>query len=1056
MTAHPLDVAFAGLPCVTARFDLRAGLAPSTGEVTIAGAAAATAPPAAGDLLLGDGRTRVTLRDLIVTRVEMEEDGAGGALTRLSLADRRLLWRAGAVTGRFNVAREDGVTFDPATLDHGSLWRWHALVTRCLAALGPTSREHLNARVPPLDVPVRNLVWTLTPAREALAHLLALAGATLRLAPDGAVEVLDPAALAAPHAPVSGTLLSRRRVSEAPRAARPGAVVVRGARIRREQEVAGDWEPVALSDGALATVPDGALAPLAALLAAWGIAEEVARRACLVERGFDRVATGADEATRRRRADILTRCAWRWYRLPAEFRSRLPMWPTRLAAGEDGRSLPIRVKHTFFRRRDGALPAGADPFENVAEPRESPLPFTVDLAAGVVRFDEVVGLLDAPTEPITDLKLEGRSLAAPAALAVTFAFELPGDREEDLFQYVHRVENGGEGGAIVIAAPDLALAQTLSASDVATDLNRAELDARARALALAEVAAWTAPERSEEVWAGALPMAPARPEEIVSWEAGPRGLVTRRLVEPRRVAPAFPAAAAPASSPASRMHDAAGAAPVRHAHISAFAAGPVIVRAAQGADPAEAVSFAEALSRDASGARALRTGNPGPWRYPFFAPREAAGQYGGWHDSLLVKVAGSSGANLTVIDADLAGAPASGATLLTGRPASGMALFLNDLALLKETHAGDRALIPLTPPRLTADHFHDDGAAANRSTPVRRVAGEGAGLLASAGEAGDLDDLFVVTRDPADPERFRLALFLDDPGVSGATETNPRMLGVAGGESSGSPYGRLGDVVHFLNSDRRDNDTPTMGIWASAYFSATADSPFQGRLQFDVAPSENPLVHYASVAHFDIPRIGGRLVWDPDAGEWEVRTPLPLTTGESSGAAASVVARGLGADAPFGRFDDLFTIRDGPGRTRLDLLASCAVNARGSPFVGPVRFNCSASAGALPSRPALGEMLFDGQTWRPALAAAAPGQFFVVQPGGAVGAYTSGSFIAHRYLASSHAGLGASGAMAGADLFNVGHLGNILSSGDIVFARRVAGKWMSNVLPGIVGAAAGG
>jgi len=104
-------------------FTLRQGIAPSTGAIAFP---AGVNLPVVADLRLNDGDREIVINDLyLVDPVEAWSES--GQIVQATIADKRWLWKYGAISGSYNVPSDYGVPVQEQTLKQ--------LITTCLSGL---------------------------------------------------------------------------------------------------------------------------------------------------------------------------------------------------------------------------------------------------------------------------------------------------------------------------------------------------------------------------------------------------------------------------------------------------------------------------------------------------------------------------------------------------------------------------------------------------------------------------------------------------------------------------------------------------------------------------------------------------------------------------------------------------------------------------------------------------------------------------------------------------------------------------------------------------------
>ena len=101
-----MHASFGGIPCVQhASFTMKQGVTPSTGRATFA---IDSSPPLCGVFILSDGIRTISISPAyLVDPVIVRHDS--GAVIEATIADRRILWKYGYVTGKYNIPDDMGI-----------------------------------------------------------------------------------------------------------------------------------------------------------------------------------------------------------------------------------------------------------------------------------------------------------------------------------------------------------------------------------------------------------------------------------------------------------------------------------------------------------------------------------------------------------------------------------------------------------------------------------------------------------------------------------------------------------------------------------------------------------------------------------------------------------------------------------------------------------------------------------------------------------------------------------------------------------------------------------
>ncbi|MCR4318690.1 MAG: hypothetical protein NUW37_20300 [Planctomycetes bacterium] len=748
-----IEATFGGIGLIEAEFELRTGVNPGTGVLMMAGD---KTPPVEGTLRFRDRKTSVAIPGLIVVRTERIEGYNRSAVYKLHVADRRHLWRARTVVGRFNWTDSAGTGYAEDTTNDGSPYTWAEIFAFVLAEVGEASPSGL----PRVDATPADVHFDRVSAAKALESLLDFAGLELSLDVSGRLNVFERDS-ARTQLPADTFLKSYSTVRANSGLEYPSRVRITGGLTQREQTFDGEWIPVCLDDGS-GEFAENEVRPLSDVVASWGMSLGDVRRACLFDEGFSYIATGADDAEKEKRAQILRRCAFRWYQVPEERRTTLPWLETRAEVDENSVPLPVKIEHSFFRGIGREVEGSDDPFENVTSLQVSSIGRSVDLCRGIVMFDRVVGHLG--TFDGSTRTLEGRSVASGAQIELTTSYSLKGSDRSDFYVYEESVHGADKTSASTLDLSDdsLVLRERI-VEGVVTQQNRAELDARAKGI----IELYRKSRFRESVsaeFAGAHGVNPRGDCDSVKLCASKDGLVTsvrktmrvdlsRRGELPaivrRRVAPGRTVTLGGGDSDRGHTY--------RHVNVSKL--GPIVAKTSGNVILAESAIFAEASDIAADGVITFE--NHGPWRTPFFLDREGAGNLGGWHESALVRIVGASAEEYSVTEAGHLGSVASGAVTIAARAIRGAFFASGDLAILRESFEGEKYLLPLASGamRLIVDNRDLES---KLSAIAFATSNAGVDFAKSAG----LDSLFRVFESPLASGSFVLGLGLGASGDS--------------------------------------------------------------------------------------------------------------------------------------------------------------------------------------------------------------------------------------------------------------------------------------------------
>lgn len=384
-------------PLLSLRVELKRGAEASKFTATLA---RENAPPsgAHANLRLREGGRTRELTQFHVSRVLDLGDGR----CEVRGADVRERWAQRPVSARFNIPR--GGAFEPATTNSKTPWNLAQIVSATFAAaIEPEPMiAGLLADAMPRDLNFRGVTLA-----HALEGALNSAGQSLGVGDDGGV-------IAANEGENAFAPESTRVMAMSVEGAKPGAVEIVGGAAIELLKISQGWEAVIPGDGS-EDFPANEFFPLAQALAAWGIRETEARRACLNDAGFERlIGTTAPHAAAR--VNALKRHAFRSFRATQSALARLPWLPIGGIAG-DGSLGPARLRVM----RDeplGAAPAHANEpgyFSGALTLEREP--FELDVERGLIHLARPPYALSAASPD--DTTFQGRTLVGDPVMELT-------------------------------------------------------------------------------------------------------------------------------------------------------------------------------------------------------------------------------------------------------------------------------------------------------------------------------------------------------------------------------------------------------------------------------------------------------------------------------------------------------------------------------------------------------------------------------------------------------------------------------------------------------------
>ncbi len=576
-------------PLLSLRVELRRGAAPSTFAATLAREERAPEVGHPVELRLREGESARVFSQFLVMQILDLGDGR----IEVRGADVRERWSRLPVNARLNVSSGDGASFEPATINAGTPWNLAQTVSALFAAANEPEPVIAGLLA---DATPRDLNFRGAKLAHALEAALASAVQSLSIGDDGALQASVSSDNAFTPEPARVMAMSVEP------AAAPQSIEVVGGPALELLDIAQDWEPVIPGDGST-EFPAQEFFPLSQALAAWGISEAAARRACLSDAGFERlVGTTAAQAAARQNA--LKRHAFRSFRAAPASLARLPWLPIGGIAG-DGSLLPAQLRVA----RDeplGAAPTHANEpgFASGALSPERE-PFELGLERGLLRLARPPYALSAASPD--DTTFQGRALVGDPVIELTVS--AASARPVARFTF-------GEGAPVATAAPQLT-----AIYDGNTLLNRAALEEAAREIAQSE----SNERHSRYKLAGLVEAQASGDIARVLLEADEHGLTTTVEQSPakfvrnsERITQSANATNAVAPLPAGL-----------HQPINAYRSGPLILRTGEGAPEAESYLAVEAAHRDGK-THALELAQLGPLAHGFHVASVDAAKAGRW------------------------------------------------------------------------------------------------------------------------------------------------------------------------------------------------------------------------------------------------------------------------------------------------------------------------------------------------------------------------------------------------------------------------------------------
>lgn len=575
---NPITATLNDCPLLNILIRLRRGAAASEFSATMP-RAAAPAPGESVQLTLSEGGLTRTFSQFRVSRVM----DLGGGLREVHGEDLRADWSRRAVQRSFNVPAGDGTRLESGSLDGGQPWTCARLLDRLFEAAqaGP---ELLAA---PATLFVNIQIAAGTPLNEAVAQSLEACGLALVLHDDGSLE----ACAETGFEPDAARLMEQRESSPMEYDSVIGGPAL-------ELREISHWQAVLPGDGS-PEFAQGEFYPLEEVLAAWGIAEPLARQACLSDAGFEQL-LGATSPNAAARLALLKRHAFKAFRATAD--SELPWLP--LSGVATGGFTAARL----LARR--SVPRSSGPYDFREKLfadsgwAEEPAGWECDCERGLVFVQEPPYLLEEAAGDPHDPTRQARRLKGPPLLRLTVA--VAGNRPPFALG----------SGTRPLLAPHLVALHDLEGRRV----NEPALSEAAGALLASVHASGSAQYR----FAGLTATRPNMSISEVDIEAGAGGLTTRVTLEP----PPASATRRPERSRASGQ----AVAPLPsglHAPQNAYRAGPLILRAGGATPESESYLAAEALHRDARSG-ALELSHLGPLAHAFHAASQDPALAGRW------------------------------------------------------------------------------------------------------------------------------------------------------------------------------------------------------------------------------------------------------------------------------------------------------------------------------------------------------------------------------------------------------------------------------------------
>ena len=727
-----INVKLNGISVVASEFTVQQGVAPGVGFALFADENAPGNLDSAC-LTFDDGRKVVGISNLLLTRSTIVEYSGDKRMRRLELADRRELWRDIRITGAFNLTEQDNSTYKSETLNNNVEYTLKDLLVHALSK----TEEVIPCNIRSLeDIIPQNIRWDNALLTEVLRDLLALGDVNIEMQHDGSFQVVQRSASGSVEYNPDLIALETENMSES--AEIPSKIKIVGGRTWREAEITGSWEPVCLSDGTNNKVAGGVYT-LSQIASDWQLSLGEIRQKCLQRGGFADI-PGTDTEKRKRR-QILQRCAYKWYRCPSIF-AHLPWLGHCADVDADGKPLPIIVKHTFFRLKNDAASSFGDPYENVSTPTLSSFAFDVDHENGIIKFRDVQGTLAPVTGDVHDTRLDGRSLAEGAQIQATVAWKMPPNNEYARFEYENDIPDA-VGGIFTLRRDDFRLRQRDIGTSI-VNLNLSKLEGLAAEMIAEIVQRYRNTQIKRIKYAGCYVISASGAVKSVKYTASAElGLTTE--VEIKNI-PDLPGDVILDDVDfANSSVDSTGE-ERKLQQVNAYSVGPVVIKADDNV-LAESLSFVKASGTSGN----LQLKELGMMRNPFFWDRE--NEIGGWFTLSLAAVITGTQPYYMVKESDENGEIAKGSKGIDVTNLEESTLKDDDLVIILETHNGHKVAFPLNR-KLVCDHTNKDEDADNISTEVADAEGE---------KIGDFDDIFWVKRDAQDIARLMLNIDTESP-----------------------------------------------------------------------------------------------------------------------------------------------------------------------------------------------------------------------------------------------------------------------------------------------------
>jgi len=499
-----IQVRFAGIGCIGSfNFSLRHGVTPSTGSIAFP---VNFTPPLVGNLLISDGFTSIVFGEMYLIN-PVRSQSESGDIIQATIADKRVCWQFGQVTGEYNIPDES--TGKP---------RENVLLTELLSLIFAVYAEFPIY----IDIPIvyPAVSWDHVNPATAAQELMSKYGLSLSLDSNGAIYI-SPANHIRFFPP--GWFMSRELTNLAK--PYPSYIRIIGNRIINQNNFV--LTPVGVEingldpDGTIKAINDLSYTPSAG----WG--KSYLRYYTDVKTEF-----GEDEY------ELALKCIYRWYAyIPSDDgydkREYCLPWlghiknvmkvPNTILDDEEQRDRPfVKVDQV---QRDGI--SG----QNQGALKETEQSYSIDYARGIVKFTDEVVRMVAGTAEFEFVEAQG------AAVTITAAYEKKHGDVNDFYHY--DLFLGGSLPPLVHRDHSLTLF-ALNLTEDATQ--KVQLDAFAHSIAVKLAEQYFNVNPEQRVYAGLLPIIPYGEFKSVTWnlsESGVNTVVSKGVEEIRPFLPSF-------------------------------------------------------------------------------------------------------------------------------------------------------------------------------------------------------------------------------------------------------------------------------------------------------------------------------------------------------------------------------------------------------------------------------------------------------------------------------------------------------------------------------------